>query len=97
MTTSKQIISIRRKIIPILKKNGVIKAGIFGSYARGEAKKTSDVDVLVKLKSKVSLFGFVRLKQDLEDTLQKKVDLVEYETIKPRLKEKILHDEIRIL
>lgn len=97
MKTSKQIVSIQRKIIPILKKNGVTRAGIFGSYARGEAKKTSDVDVLVKMKSKVSLFGFVRLKQDLEETLQKKVDLVEYETIKPRLREKILHDEIRIL
>ncbi len=97
MNTKKEITSIQRKIIPILKKNGVTRAGIFGSYARGEAKKTSDVDVLVKMKSKVSLFGFVRLKQDLEDTLQKKVDLVEYETIKPRLKEKILHDEIRIL
>ena len=97
MTTPQQIRVIQRKITPILKKSGVTRAGIFGSYARGEAKKTSDVDVLVKLKSKVSLFGFIKLKQDLENTLQKKVDLVEYETIKPRLKEKILHDEIRIL
>ncbi len=97
MTTLRQIRVIQRKITPILKKNGVTRAGIFGSYARGEAKKTSDVDVLVKLKSKVSLFGFIRLKHNLESTLQKKVDLVEYQTIKPQLKEKILHDEIRIL
>ncbi len=37
-------------LVPILKRNGVLKAGIFGSYARGEQKKQSDVDILIKFK-----------------------------------------------
>ena len=37
-------------IVKTLKANGVKKAGIFGSYARGESKKGSDIDILVQLK-----------------------------------------------
>ena len=43
--TLKQIAKIA---IPILKRNGIKKAGIFGSYARGEARKKSDIDILVQ-------------------------------------------------
>lgn len=85
--------AIKKKILPILKRQGVIKAALFGSAARGEMKKTSDVDILVKLKKGKSLFDFVELKFELEDKLEKKVDLVTYGAIKPRLKEIILKDE----
>jgi len=46
---NKEISRIKRKIIPILRKNDVVRAGIFGSYARGEAKKRSDIDILIKV------------------------------------------------
>lgn len=85
--------SIKRKIIPILKSQGVTKAALFGSVARGEMKKRSDVDILVKLEKGKSLFDFVGLKLELEDKLRKKVDLVMYGAIKPRLKDIILRDE----
>lgn len=85
--------SIKRKIIPILKRQGVTKAALFGSAARGEMKKRSDVDILVKLEKGKSLFDFVGLKLELEDKLRKKVDLVMYGAIKPRLKDIILRDE----
>ncbi len=39
------ISNIKNEIIPILKRNGVTKAGLFGSFARGEAKKNSDIDI----------------------------------------------------
>ena len=39
---------LKQKIIRILKKNGIRKAGIFGSFARGENKKRSDIDILIK-------------------------------------------------
>ncbi len=42
---NKEIEKIKKKIVPILKKNKVVRAGIFGSYARGENKKNSDVDI----------------------------------------------------
>jgi len=89
---------IKPKIIHILKKNKVKKAGIFGSYARGEQKKNSDVDILVEISDKnMSLLGFIELKLKLEDALRRKIDLVEYNSIKPLIKEKILNEEIKIL
>jgi predicted nucleotidyltransferase len=55
----------------------VKKAFIFGSQARGEANEYSDVDILVELDySKYIGLGFVKMQQDLEDQLHKKVDLI---------------------
>ncbi len=97
--TSKQLTvrQIARIAVPILKRNGVTKAGIFGSYSRGEAKKRSDVDILVKTKKGISLFDFAGIKIELEEKLHKKVDLVEYNMIKPLIKESILESEVRII
>ena len=64
--------SIKKQIMPILKRQGVIKAALFGSIARGEMKKNSDIDILVKLKKGKSLFDFVELKLELEEKLGKK-------------------------
>ena len=97
MKTNKQIELIKKKIMPILKKNKVVRAGIFGSYARGEQKKNSDVDILVEIKKRISLFDFVGIKIELEEKLGKKVDLVEYKIIKPRIRENILNSEVRII
>jgi|SRR3989338_298146 len=88
---------IKDKIIPILKKNHVTKAGIFGSYSRGEQKKESDIDLLVEISKPISLLDFVGLKQELEDILGKKVDLVEYNSIKPLIKKRVLNEEIKII
>ncbi len=94
---TKEIRAIKRKIINVLKKYKVTKAGIFGSYARGDYKKNSDIDILVEINDKkMSLLGFVHIKHELEDSLKKKVDLVEYDTIKPLLKDRILKDEVII-
>ena len=87
----------KNALVRSLRKHGVLQAGIFGSYARGEQKKKSDVDILVKTKKKISLFDFAGIKVAAEEVLGKTVDLVEYDYIKPRLREKILHDEVRIL
>lgn len=95
---NKDIENIKSKIVNILKKNDVVKAGIFGSYARGEAKKNSDIDIAVKIKNKnMSLIGFIKIIKLLEKILKRKVDLVEYSEIKSRIKEKILNEEIRII
>mgnify|MGYP001557856492 CR=1 FL=1 len=88
---------IKSKIIPILKKNHVVRAGIFGSYARGEQKSDSDIDVLVEIPRAISLLDFIGLKHELEDALGKKVDLVEYGAIKPRIKKRVLKEEVRII
>lgn len=94
---SKSIQSIKRKIIPILKKNKVKRAGIFGSFVKGKQKKNSDIDILVEIKTKMSLFDFAGIKVELEEKLGRRVDLVEYKLIHPRIKEEILNNEVRII
>lgn len=89
--------TIKIKIRPILKKAGVKKAQLFGSYARGEAKKNSDIDILVQMKPSSSLFDLVDLEQQLEEKLEKKVDLLTFRSVHPRLKKYIESDTIDIL
>ena len=88
---------VKRKILPILKKYEVTKAGIFGSVARGEETKKSDIDILVEINTRMSLLDFVGLKLELEDALGMPVDLGEYSAIKPIVKEQILSEEVAIL
>lgn len=88
---------IKRKILPILKKYGVTKAGIFGSVVRGEETRESDIDILVEINTRMSLLDFVGLKLELEDALGIPVDLGEYSAIKPIAKEQILSEEVAIL
>jgi len=93
---TKTIKEIKKKIVRILKKHGVVRAGIFGSYARGEQKKNSDIDILVEL-SKPLGFEFVGIQFELEEKLKKKVDLLTYKSINHLLKERILNEEIKII
>ncbi len=87
---------IKPEIIKILKKNKVKKAGIFGSYARGDYKKNSDIDIIVEPPKGLG-FEFVGIKFDLEEGIKRKVDLVTYKSLHPLLREKILKDEMRII
>ena len=85
------------KIIPILKKYGVSRASLFGSVVRGEENDESDIDILVEIPKDMSYFEMLDIKFELEDKLKKKVDLIEYDLIKPRLKQYILKEQIKIL
>lgn len=88
---------IKQRAVPILQAAGVQRAGVFGSVARGQARLESDVDVLVEIPRGFGLFKFVHLKHDLERALQKKVDLVEYGALKPRIAKTASVDYIAIL
>ncbi len=88
--------NITKAIMPILKKHRVRKAGLFGSCLSDEQAENSDIDILVELAAPISLLEFVGIKLALEDKLNKKVDLVEYRALKPRLKQQILAQEIRL-
>ncbi len=91
-----KISQVQKTALPILRKHGITKAGLFGSLATGEGGAESDVDILVELGQKISVLEFVRIKLELEDALGKSVDLVEYQSVKPRLKERIFSEEIRV-
>lgn len=95
--TKTYIEKIKRKILPILKRHRAKRTGLFGSLVRGQMGKSSDIDILVDLPRNSSLIDVVGIQQDIEEVVGKKVDLVEYEAIKPLLKERILAEEIRIL
>lgn len=84
---------IKNIILPVLERNSVIRAGLFGSFVRGEEKKNSDVDILVELGEELSLLDVIKIKLELEKALAKKVDLVEYNTIRSELKNIILNEE----
>ena len=92
---------IRELSIPVLKKYGVHRASLFGSAAAGKMKNTSDIDILVELPSTVHGFDYVALKVDLqeelESTLGKKVDLVEFNFIKPALRKYILPNQLQLM
>lgn len=97
MDKENKLISMKKKLVPILRREGVKRAGIFGSYVRGEQNKNSDVDILIEVSDKFSLLFLVSLKRILSNALKKDVDLVEYSTIRPELKKQILNEEVRIL
>jgi len=63
-------------------KYNVEKIGLFGSYARDEATENSDIDIYVKMKP--SLFDMVAIKEQIENDLNRKVDIIrEHKNIKP--------------
>jgi hypothetical protein len=88
----------KKKIARILQKYGIKRAGIFGSLARGEVGPESDIDVLVDIGgTNMSALQYIGMAQELEDVIGRKVDLVKYHLIKPRLRERILREEVRII
>ena len=94
---NKSIKEIREIILPVLKRHKAKRAGLFGSIARGELSKDSDIDILVEIDDDISLLDFVGIKLELEEALGHKVDLVEYSTIKPRIRDRILNEQIQII
>lgn len=87
----------KTKLIEIFKRYGVTKAAVFGSQARGDAKVSSDIDFLIEMEDTRSLMDLAGLKIDLEELLDKNVDLVEYHLIHPKLKSEILSEQVVIL
>jgi predicted nucleotidyltransferase len=92
----KNLEKFKEVIVKVLKRYNIKKAGIFGSYVRGEQRKDSDIDILVEYPNGLGL-RFVGLALELENKLGKKVDLVTYSGIHPLLKKSILREEVKII
>jgi len=87
---------IVNKIIPVLKKHQVKRASVFGSFARGEARRNSDIDILVEMPEAASLFDLVGLKSDLEKKIKITVDLLTYRSVHNLIKKHVKKDELQI-
>jgi len=92
-----RLAEVKAKVVPILKKHGARRAGLFGSVARGDDRPGSDVDFLVELGEEQSLLDVIGLKQELEEVLGRSVDVVEYDAVKPIIRDRVLTEEVPIL
>ena len=84
---------IKRIAVPIAQKYGVKKLALFGSYARGEQKDTSDIDFLIE-KGKIQGWEFYGFINNLEDDLGVHVDVLTYDGLKKSLIADAIEDEV---
>ncbi|MBI2665831.1 nucleotidyltransferase family protein [Candidatus Woesearchaeota archaeon] len=92
---NQELQKIKPIITRILRLHGIKNAAIFGSYARGEQKKNSDVDILIRFNG--SLLKLIGMERELSEKLKRKVDLITYGGLNPLLKDYILKDRVRII
>lgn len=91
------IAQIKEKALPVLKESGVTRSSLFGSMARGEGNKDSDIDMLIEFSGRKSLFDLADLQIKLEKILGSKVDVLTYRSLSPYLKETIQKEALQIL
>jgi len=93
---SDRLANIKERLAQVLQRNGVKKAALFGSIARGEATAESDIDILVEFEGNKSLLDLAGLKIEIEETLGKSADVLTYDSLNPLLKERILKEQVVI-
>ena len=97
MTEVERISVLIREKLPLLRGKYKVKTlALFGSYARGEQRKRSDVDILVEFEEPIGLLEFVALERELSQLIGKKVDLVMKTALKPGIGKHILNEAMRI-
>ncbi len=74
----------------------VQRIGVFGSFARGDQTRTSDIDILVELDPVIGLFQFVRLEHQLEELLGRDVDLVTPPALKAPIRDTVLQQVVYV-
>jgi len=79
-------------MIPVLRGYGVVRAGVFGSFVRGEADRESDLDLVVELPDGSSLLDLAGIKVDLEELFGMTVDVTTYNSLHPDLRDQILRE-----
>lgn len=88
---------IREKVTAPMRRRGVIRAGVFGSIARGEAVEGSDIDFLVELEKGRSLVDLAGLRLELCSLLGRDVDVATPNSLHPKLRDRILDEVIPLL
>jgi len=91
-----QMQAVRDTVIEILRENGVKRAAFFGSIVRGEMNEESDIDILIEFEGRRSLLDLSHLKNELEDATNRRVEVLTYKSLHPRLKDRILAEQVPI-
>ena len=84
---------IKKVSIPVAKKYGIKKLALFGSYAKGEQKKDSDIDFLIE-KGEIQGWEFFGFINNLENELGKNVDVMTYKSLKNSYIENVVQNEV---
>jgi uncharacterized protein len=93
----KSVEAIRERVVPVLRRHGVVRAGLFGSVVRGDDRDDSDVDFLVEFERGKSLFDLVELQFELEQIVGRKADVVTYAGLHKRIRDRILREQVELL
>ena len=96
MSVKSLIYQKRTEILKITKKYGVIKIQLFGSVAREEESRDSDIDFLIKFEEGRSLFDLISLKCELHDLLNMKVDVVTEDALHWNIRENIKSEVVEV-
>jgi predicted nucleotidyltransferase len=88
--------TLRQKMPELAKRYSVKSLGIFGSYVRGEARSTSDLDILVEFDHAPTLLEFIQLESDLSEQLGIQVDLVMKKALKPNIGRYVLEEVVAV-
>jgi predicted nucleotidyltransferase len=86
----------REQILDIARRHGARRVQVFGSLARDESGRDSDVDFLIELEPGKTLLDIIAMKQDLEDLLERKVDVVTERAVSPYIRDEILAQAISL-
>jgi len=89
MGSTRRIMTRLRAGRPVFRKYGVTRLALFGSAARGTVRRNSDLDFLVEF-DRPTFDSYMGVKEYLEDAFRRKVDLVIRDSVKPRLRTRIL-------
>lgn len=93
----RKILQDIKKRKPELKKRfNVRRIGIFGSYARGDYNKNSDLDVIVEFDRPLGIFGLMDLEDYLKGMIGKNIDIVTKKTLKPSIRERVLKEAMYV-
>lgn len=94
--TLEELLKRKRKILELSKKRGAKNVRVFGSVVRNEARKDSDVDILIDVEPGRSLLDMGGLLMDLQDLLGCRVDIVIARSLKKDIKDEILKEAVAL-
>ena len=88
--------TIRKKATPIFNQHKIAYAGLFGSFSRQQQTQKSDIDIVIKLGKPIGMLEYMRFINDLESTLNRKVDIMTEGSMNKHIKPYVMQDIITL-